>query len=243
MNFNGGELFRSIPDVIKNIIIINVLMYLAQQALPYFGFHITEHLSLFHLSSDLFRPYQIVTYMFLHGSLFHLLSNMIGLLFFGMILERRWGPKNFLFFYLFTGVGSAFFQFFFKEIQIQYWALQIDPVLFKEVKQMGLDLYSQSMVYRNPIAQRINNIINSPMLGASGAIFGIVVGFGYLFQNMKIMLLFPPIPVEGKWIGVIALVMGVVFDTQGEVAHFAHLGGIVSGLLLIAYWKKTSNYF
>ncbi len=243
MNIGRGNPFGQVPDVIKNLIIINVLMYLAQQALPFVGVPVTEYLSLFHLSSDSFRPYQIVTYMFLHGSFFHLLSNMFGLFLFGRILEAKWGPKNFLFFYLFAGVGSAFFQFFFKEIQIQYWSLQLDPELIRAVKQENLDLFASGMGFIDPIAQRVFNIINFPMLGASGAVFGIVVGFGYLFQNMKIILLFPPIPIEGKWIGVIALVMGVAFDFQGNVAHFAHLGGIVSGLLLIGYWKKTSNYF
>jgi len=188
-----------ITDVVKHLIIINVLLY--------FGTHVVwpagqGYLALFFpMDSPNFQPYQLVTHMFMHGSITHLLFNMYGLYLFGSAVERVWGPKRFLFYYLFCGFGAL--------------ALQLGTMA---------------------IAGE-----SSWLVGASGAVFGLLAAFGMMYPNTRIMLLFPPIPMKAKYFvliyGAIELFLGVSGFNTG-IAHFAHLGGAIFGALLILYWRK-----
>ncbi|GAB1397573.1 MAG TPA: rhomboid family intramembrane serine protease [Saprospiraceae bacterium] len=188
-----------LTEVVKQILIINVLVFLAQMTLGNGSF------VLMYPADEAFRPYQILTHMFMHGGFTHILFNMFSLAMFGPPVEARIGPKKFLFYYLFCGVGAAILQLF-----VIYLEFGFTPV------QYG-------------------------MLGASGAIFGILAAFGWYFPNVQMQMIFPPVAMRAKYMvilfGVLELVMGVGGYAQG-IAHFAHIGGAVFGLLLILYWRK-----
>jgi membrane associated rhomboid family serine protease len=197
-----------ITDVVKNLLIINVLMYFATRYL--WGNPDRFILALFYPTSDFFHPYQLVTHMFMHADINHLLLNMLGLYMFGSSLEAFWGSKKFLFFYLFCGFGSM--------------------ILYLLVRYLEVGL----------------NVDNTPMLGASGAIFGLMAGYAMLFPNNIISLLFPPISLPAKYFVLIYAAaelffgLGIVNVGKG-VAHFAHLGGALFGFLLILYWRKYGS--
>jgi membrane associated rhomboid family serine protease len=203
------------PPIVKNLIVINVLVWVAQIILDprlyaQSGFTLTDRLALWPVSSDLFKPYQIATHMFTHAAyqggrvvLFHILFNMFGLWMFGRILETRWGPKRFLLFYLICGVGAAA-----VHLVIQYFTGSFEQVV-----------------------------------GASGAIMGIFAAFGYLFPNTELYFLFIPFPIKAKWL-VIGLAAWDIFGgiSGGDnVAHFAHLGGALTGFILVLIWNKTDR--
>lgn len=157
-----------------------------------------------------FKPYQIATHMFMHGSPMHLAFNMLSLYFFGPMIEMLWGPKRFLFYYLFCGVGA-----FALHSGVTWWELQ----------QQGIDPH----------------LWNVPMVGASGAIFGILAAFAYLFPNQVISLLFPPISMKAKYFVLIMAGLELYYGVSGNspgIAHFAHLGGALFGLALILYWYR-----
>ena len=220
-----------ITDVVKNLLIINVLMYFGTLMLlgeprqdimhSLVNYPDAHHfmdwgmniLAMFYPTSDYFAPYQIITHMFMHGSISHLFFNMFAVFMFGPPLENLWGAKRFLFFYLFTGFGALILHLFVKYLELHY---------------LGA----------NPLPA------NVPVLGASGAVFGLLVGFGLNFPNTQLMLLFPPIPIRAKYFvagyAVIELFLGLGNFNTG-IAHFAHLGGALFGLLLILYWRKYGS--
>lgn len=228
-------------DVIKHLIIINVLMYVASWAL--FGEN-RNILAMYFFASEHFQPYQIVTHMFMHGDLMHLLFNMLSLFFLGTYVETFLGPKRFLFFYLTCGIGAML-----AHIGIdvyQYFALKesVPSDIFQQILNEGKYIISTGKNYTNGDLATLNGILNVPMLGASGAVYGVLIAFATLFPEVKLMLIFPPIPVRAKYLalGLIAfdLVLGVGGHSTG-IAHFAHLGGALVGFLLIMYWKKTKS--
>jgi len=217
-------MFR-ISEVVKHLLIINILVYLASFLLGDPAPQLMEslvleqntnfadwgryRLAMFFFSSEYFQPYQVVTHMFMHGDIGHLFFNMFALFMFGPPIESVWGPRRFLFYYFFTGFGA-----------------------------LGLHLlvsYLEMTMGGGP-----GYLENIPVLGASGAVFGLLVAFGMMFPNTRIMLLFPPIPLKAKYFvmiyAVIELFLGVSNFNSG-VAHFAHLGGALFGFLLIMYWR------
>ncbi len=220
-----------LTDVVKNLLIINVIMYFGTLFIlgePYQALELINNpnpesfnqwgrniLALFFPNSVYFQPYQVVTHMFMHGSTMHLFFNMFALYMFGPPLENYFGPKKFLAYYLLTGFGALILQLFVTYLSMTYF---------------GASPYTA----------------NVPMLGASGAVFGLLAGFGTLFPETKLMLLFPPIPIKAKWFvlmyGAIELFLGLGSFNTG-VAHFAHLGGAIFGFLLIQYWRKNGNLF
>jgi membrane associated rhomboid family serine protease len=228
MSFNSyGNRFQRTTPIVLNLIIINALVYFAQVA---FGGsaplnEVNDLFALHHYKSDLFRPYQIVTHMFMHGGIFHLLFNMFALWMFGSNVERVWGPKRFLIFYLICGLGSAFAQM--GSYVFDFWSI--------DHAQIGADLSNQYQ-----IAMRIGCTV-----GASGAIMGVLAAFGYLFPNTELIIFPIPIPIKAKWaiMGIIALdVFGGVSKVPGDnIAHFAHVGGALIGLLLVIFWNKTNK--
>ena len=216
-----------ITDVVKHLLIINVLVFIG----TYFLGGVTTddmnvvldlgrlRFAVFYPESPFFKPYQIVTYMFMHADETHLLFNMLGLFFFGPIMEYYWGPKKFLFYYLMTGFGAL--------------------VLFMFVKYLELNFMGM------PIQEKIL-VMNTPMLGASGAIFGLLAGFAMHFPDREVRLIFPPIGMKAKYMvliyGALELFLGLG-PFQTGIAHFAHLGGAISGILLILYWRKFGSRF
>jgi membrane associated rhomboid family serine protease len=222
-----GNSFQRTTPVVLNLIIINVLAFLAQSVSG--GLEplnkVNDLFALHHYKSDVFRPYQLVTHMFMHGSIFHLLFNMLALWMFGTMMERIWGPKRFLIFYFICGLGAALAQMG----SYAYEFRQIDHA------NITADLYNQ---YQEIL--RLNCT-----LGASGAIMGILAAFGYLFPNTQLFIMPIPFPVKAKWaiLGFIALdVFGAVVRVQGDnIAHLAHVGGALIGFLIVFYWNKTNK--
>lgn len=237
-----GSLFRNMPTITKNLLIINVLVWIAQIILPKIGIDLTELLGLhFWMASD-FNPAQIVTYMFLHSDsdFTHLFFNMFSLLMFGPLLERTLGEKRFLFYYITCGIGAALVQ----ELVWQFTWKDIFAPMF--ANQVGWSMAEAHQALDMAIAQGQNIPALNALLtvGASGGIFGILLAFGMLFPNLPLYIMFIPVPIKAKYMvwgyGAIEFFFGIS-GTMSSVAHFAHLGGMLFGLLLLLYWKKKGN--
>lgn len=197
---------QSLPTITRNLLLINVLALLANGVFGMFmasqGKDLNSYLGLYYIGSPYFQIYQLVTYMFMHGGWIHLIFNMFALWMFGGIIERMWGPKKFLFYYLACGIGAGLTQ--------------------EAVQFLG---------FANPLSSTV---------GASGAVFGILLAFGMLFPNERLFIIPIPFPIKAKWlvIGYGALELVQAFGYNDGVAHFAHLGGMIFGYFLIRYWAK-----
>lgn len=237
---------NTLPPVVKNLIIINVIMLFATFVLQMRGIDLTRILGLHYFQSPSFRPYQLVTHIFMHGGLMHLAFNMFALWMFGRVLESVWGPKRFFIYYFVTGLGAAALHTFVNFIEFQSVASKMNPEEVQNVMMQGADILSQGKNYIDPLSAKLNAILNTPTVGASGAVFGLLLGFGMLFPNTQLMLLFPPIPIKAKYFvmgyGAIELFSGIA-NTGSNIAHFAHLGGMLFGFIMIKYWNKTTNNF
>ncbi len=238
---------NAIPPVVKNLIIINALMLLATYILGVRGIDLGSILGLHYIESPDFKPYQLVTHMFMHSGIMHLVFNMFALWMFGRVLENVWGPKRFFIFYFVTGLGAAVFYTMVNFVEFHYFASKMLPETVQMVMNQGAEILNQGKNFSDPLAGRLNLILNVPTVGASGAVFGILLGFGMLFPNTELMLLFPPIPIKAKYFvmgyGAIELFSGIA-NTGDNIAHFAHLGGMLFGFILIKYWnKKTTNFY
>jgi len=219
-----------IPPIIKNLIIVNVLVFLLQYTFQRSGSHfIEDYFALHDIRSDFFKPHQIITYMFLHGGFAHIFWNMLILWMFGSILENYWGPKRFLTFYIVCGIGAALLHLVVLHHELTpYW---------QQLEQFPI--HEQTI-----IRHQYDSELNTATLGASGAIFGCMVAFGLLFPN-SLIYIYALIPIKAKW-AVLAYVVFELFsglqNTAGDnVAHWAHLGGGLCGLLLVMYWRKTDR--
>ena len=213
-----GRLFGNIPEVTRNLFIVNALMFIATLINQNF---MVGTFAVFYPKSPFFRWWQPVTYMFMHGNFWHIFVNMWGLLMFGSALERAIGSKKYLLFFFVTGLGALLIH-----IGVQY--LQVQSL-------MAAGASSQQAYY---------DILRTPTLGASGALYGIQIGYAMLYPNDKWTLLFPPVTLKAKWFVLIfigiELFTGVTGTLDG-IAHFAHLGGALFGFLMILYWKKKGT--
>jgi membrane associated rhomboid family serine protease len=238
--------FNAIPPVVKNLIIINIIMLLATYILSMRGIDLTSILGLRYYQSPEFRPYQLVTHMFMHGGFTHLLFNMFALWMFGRVLEGVWGPKRFFIYYFVTGLGAALLHTFVNFLEFQSVASKMTPEAVEMVMTQGTEIFNQGKNFSDPIAGKLNLLLNIPTVGASGAVFGILLGFGMLFPNTQLMLLFPPIPIKAKYFvmgyGAIELYLGLT-QSGSNIAHFAHLGGMLFGFFMIRYWNKNTKHF
>ena len=262
---------NSIPPVVKNLIIINVLLLLATWVLEKMGTDLTQMLGYYYPASEHFRPHQIITHMFMHGGITHLFFNMFALWMFGRVLESVWGPKRFFVYYFVTGLGAVALHTFVNYLEITSMQHTLNAfvntpspeVLDKFIKSNLPNASSQvrdfiNSWYNNPsdpsfapegqnLMERILRLkIDTPTVGASGAVYGVLLAFGMLFPNTQLMLLFPPIPIKAKYfvMGYGALELYLGFTQPGSnIAHFAHLGGMLFGFLLIKYWNKTTRTF
>ena len=216
--------FSSIPPVTKNLIIINLLFWLAEIVLPRVGIDLVKYLGLHYFAASDFNAVQLVTYMFMHdpGSFGHVFFNMFSVFMFGRTLEMVWGSKRFLIYYLTTGIGAGL-------VQEVPWFFSLKDAIDATIVQAGWET----------TRALLNNVIT---IGASGAVFGILLAFGMLFPNAELFIMFIPIPVKAKYFvifyGIVELFLGVGNFSGDNIAHFAHLGGMLFGFFLIKYWKK-----
>ena len=216
---------NNIPTMTKNLLIVNILAFVATWVLEQRGIELTSLLGLhFFLASD-FHIYQFITYMFLHGGLTHIFFNMFALWMFGAVIERVWGPKKFLFYYILCGIGAGIAQ----EL-VQYATYMYD----------GLAAYQY--VNAGGVQMTIDSYINLwTTIGASGAVYAILLAFGMIFPNERLFIIPFPFPIKAKWlvVGYIAIELFSAMSGPGDgVAHMAHLGGMLFGFLLIRYWQK-----
>ncbi len=236
-----------IPPVVKNLIMINVILFLATLVLQgTFGFDLSQYLALFHIKSQYFRPYQFVTHMFMHGGIMHIFFNMFALWMFGRVLESVWGPRRFFIFYLITGLGAALVHMTVLYIHYKSLEAQMSQEQMEMVLSEGYRIFSQGQNYVDPLMGKMNLLLNVPTVGASGAVFGVLLAFGMLFPNTQLMLLFPPIPIRAKYFVLIygGIELWLAFTQPGSnIAHFAHLGGMLFGFLLIQFWKRDRGKF
>jgi membrane associated rhomboid family serine protease len=236
---------RSATPVVKNIIIINVLFFLGSMAIP----GLDNALSGYYWSSPNFQPWQIVTHMFMHASIGHIFFNMYGLYLFGSALENYWGSKRFLTYYIVSGLGAFVLHNAMTYFELSQIIPQLSPADWDMVRAEGANAMQEGKNYIDPLMRKANSVLNTGMVGASGAVFGILLAFGMLFPNTELMLLFPPIPLKAKWLvfgyGALELYSAVQANPGDNVAHFAHLGGMISGYFLLKYWQKktTDNHW
>lgn len=214
----------NVPPAVKNIIIINVLVMLLTVVKENFMY---ENFALFYPTSPFFHWWQPLTHMFMHGGFWHLFFNMYTLWIFGTVLERVWGTRKFLVFYFVTGIGAALVHTAVEWLQVQHW--------------LGLAAEGS---YAAQLS--IHTLKMTPTVGASGAIYGVLMGYAMLYPDSILTLIFPPISLKAKWFVLIfagiELLTGVT-GTGGSIAHFAHLGGLIFGFLLIWYWKKKRTLY
>ena len=247
MNQNRESIFKSIPPVTLNIIIINVICWLMELAFKAKGIDVTDYLGLHYFKSEYFYPHQIITYMFMHdpSGITHVLFNMFAVFMFGRTLETVWGGKRFLFYYLITGIGAALLNMLVVYLRIHQLESILSPELVELVYANGAQALSMQQNFVNVDAASLNLLINTSMVGASGAVFGILVAFGMLFPNVKLMVIPIPVPIKAKYFvigyGVVELFLGLNNAEGDNVAHFAHLGGLVVGFILVYYWKKKNK--
>lgn len=215
---NGNNFISQIPTVTKNLVAINILMFIATLINENF---MVANFAMFYPASPFFKPWQILTHMFMHGGFWHIFFNMYSLLMFGSILERSLGPKKFLIFYFVTGLGAV-------------------------ALHTGVEWMQARVFIANGAVNAYQALLMTPTLGASGAIYGVLIGFAMLYPQVQLMLIFPPIPVKAKWLVVIFAVIELfsgINGIQDGVAHFAHLGGMLFGWLLIRWWRKHGKLY
>ena len=221
---NRGGFLSSIPVATRNIIVINVLVWIMCYLNKGFMY---ETFSLFYPTSPFFHWWQPVTHMFMHGGFWHLFFNMYTLYMFGRVLEDRWGARKFLIFYFATGLGAAAIHTGVEWIQMQSWIAQA-----AEGTQSAL--------------MAIHTMKMTPTVGASGAIYGVLMGYAMLYPDSMLTLVLPPVSLKAKWFVLIfagiELLTGIT-GTGGGIAHFAHLGGLIFGYILIRVWKKRGHLY
>ncbi len=247
-------MLRNLPGVTKNLLYINIIMFLLSFLFGEQLFHLFANDSmqqlrevrgvaslnmvfgLFYFDSPLFMPHQVVTHMFMHGNLLHIFLNMFMLVMFGSLLERLWGPQRFFIFYFFTGLGALLLHqaVMAYEVYEMIGSIGFGPDHLGEIQAAG----SQELA-RNYI---------TPTVGASGAIYGLLIAFGYLFPNTELMLLFIPVPVKAKYLIPVLVIFELYLGITGmrggsNIAHFAHLGGALFGFILLKYWQNDRTSF
>ena len=236
---------RTITETVKHLLIINVIFFVASISL---GDLVYDLFALHYPSNPKFKIWQPLTHMFMHGDIGHIFFNMFGLYMFGTPIEQMWGRKKFIFFYLSTGFGAAAFQLLLYYFQVN----QVSNILLAEgLTSSQISTFFQTSDLSYSMVERIGrekllsglSTFNSVMVGASGALYGILVAFAFLFPNARLMLLFPPIPVKAKILVPILILSDLFFGftsySIGPIAHFAHVGGAVTGLVMLWYWKKN----
>ena len=226
-----------ITEGIKQLIIINIILFIVPQ---YLNIDLTNILALHFPENEYFGIWQYVTSMFMHGSFSHILFNMYGLYAFGTPLEQIWGKNKFLFFYFSAGIGAGLI---YTLVNYYQFNEALETLVNTGIsKSEILELMNPSKMYSNENLQTMNQLYNTPAVGASGAVYGVLVAFGIYFKDAKLALLFFPVPIAAKYFIPIMILgdlfFGVTKYSIGNIAHFAHIGGAVVGFIIIWYWKK-----
>ena len=237
MNAYNTSPFSNIPTVVKNLLIINILFFIATLVFESKGIYLVELLGVYYFDSPHFHVWQVITYMFMHGGFAHIAFNMFALFTFGSTLEYTMGSKRFLNFYLITGLGAL-------ALQMLVQAIEVHQIIG------SFTIKTASISSSSPEHIRIlREIYSGPMVGASGAIFGLLIAFGVLYPDTELMILFIPVPVKAKYIipayVVLELILGVAQFSGDSIAHFAHLGGALFGFILIKFWhlRRLRNFY
>ena len=220
---------NNMPTMTKNLLVINVLAFLATYVLQRSGIDLNALLGLHFFKASNFHVYQFLTYMFLHGGFTHILFNMFALWMFGSVIERVWGPKKFLFYYIVCGVGAGIMQ---EMVQYVNYVVQLGLAAYEYVNMGGAQISMDSYI----------NMWTT--IGASGAVYGILLAFGMIFPNERLFIIPFPFPIKAKWliVGYIAIELFSALSGPGDgVAHMAHLGGMLFGFLMIRYWNRHPN--
>ncbi|MDR0395284.1 MAG: rhomboid family intramembrane serine protease [Tannerella sp.] len=243
MNQRGYYPFSNTAVVTKNLIIINMLFWLATMIMT--KLDLTNMLGLHYPASKGFRLHQIVTYMFMHGSFAHLFFNMFAVFMFGRFLESIWGSKRFFTYYMVTGIGAGLINILVAYLRIKSAEANLSPDIIDEIYRDGYGIIQQRMNYTDPLRGQLNLLINATTVGASGAVFGILLAFGMLLPNMPLYIIPFPFPIKAKYMvigyGVVELFAGIANFSFDNVAHFAHLGGMLFGIILVLYWRKKDR--
>ncbi len=222
--FSGGN---SLTVVVKNLLVINVLFFVATFVLENKGIELTSILGVYYFDSPKFHYWQILTYMFMHGGFTHILFNMFALYMFGPILENIWGSQKFLYYYLFTGIGAL-------ALQMGVQAIELHSLTGYFTFHEGIELAPNAL-------KKVSEIYYGTTIGASGAIFGLLLGFGMLFPDAELFMFFIPIAIKAKYLVpvyiLIELFLGLSQFSGDSVAHFAHIGGALFGFILIKIWS------
>ncbi|MEX0884791.1 MAG: rhomboid family intramembrane serine protease [Cyclobacteriaceae bacterium] len=262
-------MFRALTPIVKNLLLITVGMHIITS---FFMPQLKSLFALYYIDSRYFMPFQFVTYMFMHADFWHLFSNMFGLFIFGPLLEQFLGPKKILILWMVCGIGSGVLYSGYNAYKmnqlndkIEAFTANPDPVAFNSFVSENRHLFKPGIYDfideydRNPQDSNLEdratrNMLgirdiqaNIPMVGASGALFGILIAFGMLFPNTQLFLLFPPMPVKAKYLvlfyGLYTVYNIFVSNPADNVAHFAHLSGLLIGAVLVIYWKKDRSNF
>lgn len=248
--YQQNSFFSNIPPVVKNLLIINGLAFFAMYIfsagvnIPGIGFtqfDLNKILGLYTPGSPQFKFFQYITYIFMHGDLTHLFFNMFAVFMFGRVLERVWGTQKFLFYYLVTGIGAGLIYVLVGFIRAKMLANNLPPEFVAEIYNQGQSILLSGKNYVDSDAAGLNGLINIPIVGASGAVFGLLLAFGMLFPEEKIYL-YMILPLKAKYFvmgyGAIEIYLMLQNNPGDNVAHLAHLGGMLFGFFLIKYWKK-----
>jgi len=229
----------NISYIVKNLIIINVIVFVVFSfLLPQLSYYVEAY----YPGSKEFLPVQLIGHMFMHADLKHIFFNMFMLYMFGTILENYWGSKFFLFYYLVSGFGAIALHMFVKYISLSMISSEISPEMYSQVYEEGRSVLTQGKNYMDSNLGDLNMILNVPAIGASGAVYGLLAGFGLQFPRHKLMLIIPPIPIEAR----IFIPILIIFEffagfTGGDnIAHFAHLGGALFGFILFKFRHKIN---
>ncbi|WP_296618837.1 rhomboid family intramembrane serine protease [Marivirga sp.] len=262
-------MFARLTPVVKNLLLINIALLLIPS---FMNFELAKYFGLRYIFAESFQPFQFITYMFLHAGFGHLLGNMFALFIFGPMLERYWGAKKFFIFYMVTGVGAGILYGVVNFIEMQQLESAAEQYIenpnyegFVSFVQENagyayrqwydfIDAYGENpskQEYIDGSIQRVKEVVrfqgNVPLIGASGAVFGILFAFGFLFPNTELFLLFPPIPIKAKYLvtfyGLYELYAGIQNVPGDNVAHYAHLGGMLIAFVLLKIWQKDNTRF
>ena len=234
-----------IPPVVKNLLIINVIFFAAKYIIT--AVDLDQLFGAFYIDSPFFKVWQLITYMFMHGDIMHILFNMFALFTFGGVIENRWGAKRFINFYLITGLGAVALQMGVQAYEVyQITGSALNNPITNLVREHG---YISGNINIPNLTQQDSNtllgIYGGSMVGASGAVFGLLVAFGMLYPNTELYIMFIPVPVKAKFIIPIYILfelsLGVAKVPGDSVAHYAHLGGALLGFILVKLWKDKDN--
>lgn len=251
-----NNILGNMPPVVKNLLILNVVMFIITMLGESQGIAMTRLLGGYVFNSPFFEPYQMVSHFFMHGGLFHIFFNMFALVIFGSVLEQSWGPKRFFIFYVATAIGAFVFHQVVGYIEVKAIEERLIAAGYNDLYDLRDKIVQLQTGQINTfnIIDGTNSLVKDyiagisiPVVGASGAVYGLLVAFGYLFPNTQLMLLFPPIPVKAKWLVIfmvgIAVYNSFINSPGDNIAHLAHLGGAIVGFVIVLFWQKSSKRF